>query len=352
MEPVYRSAFKWPAWVKSIKADGFADRLLLKVPYNARKLSKALELLVLKNSIQIVETDNYTCLHLFYLWKENRPPFVTRVATTMRTLWGNESTKPFLGRKLICWIEKQALKSSDYLVTHTSAHCAEVCRQLHINPARFKIIPLGVKPPDAQEIMHSKDSKGKISVLYVGRFEPRKGIDVLLRAIPSILKRIPNISFILAGEDLDNRYKKEFLENNDLFDRDRVTFAGKVGYDSLREMYRCCDIVVAPSRYESFGLVYIEAMSYGKPVIGCSAGGVPEVIENGVTGLLVRPGDVDDLKEKIVQLAKDETLCEQMGKNARERVERLFSVDRMVAQTLKNYEEILSRASHPSARKR
>lgn len=78
-------------------------------------------------------------------------------------------------------------------------------------------------------------------------------------------------------------------------------------------LYRDCDVFAAPSIYESFGLVYLEAMAHGKPAIGCLAGGVPEVVVDGATGLLIPPGDSAALARAILKLAQDEPLAEQMG---------------------------------------
>ena len=113
-------------------------------------------------------------------------------------------------------------------------------------------------------------------------------------------------------------YKDEFLKGI-VADRikDRIVFHGRVEEDELRDFYRNCDLFVAPSRYESFGLVYLEAMMFGKAVIGCDAGGIPEVVTHGVTGLLAKPGDPDSLRDALQTLLQDNRLRLEMGKAAR-----------------------------------
>ncbi|MEL7038542.1 MAG: glycosyltransferase family 4 protein, partial [Cyanobacteria bacterium J06592_8] len=143
--------------------------------------------------------------------------------------------------------------------------------------------------------------------------------------------------FTLVGKDKDNTYQQSFQEKWGSKFNDSVVFAGSVDTEKLHHKYQECDLFVAPSRYESFGLIYVEAMSYGKPVIGCKTGGIPEVIEEKITGLLAQPSDPKDLAEKILNLAGDADLRHQMGQQGRQRVERLFSREQMAKQTIENY---------------
>ncbi len=163
--------------------------------------------------------------------------------------------------------------------------------------------------------------------LFVGRLESRKGIDTLLAAAPEVLRRFPAARLDIVGDDsLDGgKYKAGFVADADL--AGRVTFHGRVEEEALRAHYRACDVVVAPSRYESFGLVYVEGMIFGKAVIGGRAGGGPEVIEDGVTGLTVAPGDVAGLCEAMIRLAGNADLRRAMGEAGRRRYEQRFRAD-------------------------
>src|SRR6202011_6048084 len=90
-----------------------------------------------------------------------------------------------------------------------------------------------------------------------------------------------------------------------------------------------CDVFVAPSRYESFGLIFLEAMMFAKPVVGCRAGGMPEVIADGITGLLAEPGDTASLRACLERLVDDPALRGRMGAAGRRRYEERFTPDRM-----------------------
>lgn len=173
-------------------------------------------------------------------------------------------------------------------------------------------------------------------LLFVGRLESRKGIDVLLAAVPEALGRHKDVVLDIVGDDTIPRpdgitYKEKFLELDLPGDiRDRIRFHGRVEEDELRNFYRDCDIFVAPSRYESFGLVFLEAMMFGKPVIACDAGGGPEVVTDGETGILIPPGDVRRLIDALETLLNDPARVVEMGKAARADYERRFTDQVMV----------------------
>ena len=169
--------------------------------------------------------------------------------------------------------------------------------------------------------------------LFVGRLESRKGIDVLLEAAPAVLRRLPGARLDVIGDDTilnaqGATYRETFLARADIADlRDRITFHGRVEEAALAAHYCACDVLAAPSRYESFGLVYAEGMMFAKPVIAGSGGGGGEVVEAGVSGLLVPPGDAAALEAAMLRLGRDEGLRREMGAAGRRRYEARFTAD-------------------------
>jgi glycosyltransferase involved in cell wall biosynthesis len=103
-------------------------------------------------------------------------------------------------------------------------------------------------------------------------------------------------------------------------------------------------MMVAPSHYESFGMMYVEAMAFGRATIGCPVGGVPEIVLDGRTGLLVKPDDEHALAEAILSLAADPQRCAAMGRAGYERFHERFTAERMAEETLTFYEAVLGRA--------
>ncbi|MBI2414156.1 MAG: glycosyltransferase [Deltaproteobacteria bacterium] len=218
---------------------------------------------------------------------------------------------------------------------------------------RIGLVPLGVK--DESPNYSRKRADGSIMVLFVGRLEKRKGIDVLLECVPSICSRFGGVRFVIAGDDTilnenGKSFKDEFLMKNPGRDfLGRVEFAGRVPDEELYQLYADCDIFVAPSRYESFGLIFLEAMAFSKPVIGCEAGGMVEIIRKDENGLLAGPGDVETLMKALEDLITDNAKRERFGRRSREIFENSFTMDRMSAGMVEFYKKVISRKSAGAA---
>jgi len=198
---------------------------------------------------------------------------------------------------------------------------------IELPAGRTEVVPLGLDSRSAQPA----SLPGRIRVLFVGRLERRKGVDVLLAVAPRLLERHPGLEITLLGDDtLKDEGGETYRER---FEREhagrpllaRVHFEGKVSDERLFSCVAACDLFVAPSRYESFGLIFLEAMMFGKPAVGCRAGGMPEIVVDGETGLLAQPGDEASLLECLDRLASDPALRDRMGARGREVYEARFT---------------------------
>ncbi|HXJ33716.1 MAG TPA: glycosyltransferase [Candidatus Eisenbacteria bacterium] len=206
--------------------------------------------------------------------------------------------------------------------------------------------PLGVAPfrrPDLPV------NTGCRRLLFVGRLEYRKGAHVLLDALPDLLVRHPDWQCDFVGDDCGadgtgTRLKGEFLRRHAGAPwLDRVTFHGAVSDERLAGFYAACDVFVAPSLFESFGLIYPEAMQYGKPVIGCRSAGIPELITDGVDGVLVEPGSVQALTAALDALMGDAELRRRLGEAARAKVARDLDHLAMARRMIPVYESVVRR---------
>lgn len=160
-------------------------------------------------------------------------------------------------------------------------------------------------------------------LLCVGRLVPVKGQAVLLQAWPSVLTREPMAVVLLAGDGPDRealRAKAAALALGD-----SVRFLGF--HEEIPSLLACAEALVLPSLNEGFGMVLVEAMAMGKPVVATAVGGVPEVVLHGVTGLLVPPADPEALATAILRLLGDPRAARQMGEAGRERARNCFSRD-------------------------
>ena len=179
--------------------------------------------------------------------------------------------------------------------------------------------PLSPAPPP------SFPSNGQI-ILTVGRWdsaEKYKGADTLIAALPPLLRTAPTASLVLVG-DGDDRPRLEQLART-LGVSERTHFLHGLTPEQLFACYANCDVFALPSSGEGFGLVFLEAMAHAKPVIGGAHGGIPDILEDGVTGLLVPHGDTERLARALESLLSNPSRGREMGARGRERLEKTFS---------------------------
>ena len=185
-------------------------------------------------------------------------------------------------------------------------------------PGNYTIIPNGVDTehfsPDVSPIEEFGD--GKLNILFVGRLEKRKGLDYLLKAYQRIKREISNSRLIIVGPGtrLRHKYEKQ-VKQSGLKD---VVFVGFTSYEELPRYYKTADICCAPATgWESFGIILLEAMAVGKPVVASNIEGYASLLTDGVEGLLVPPKDEDRLAQALISLMTDESLRQQMGARGR-----------------------------------
>jgi hypothetical protein len=207
-----------------------------------------------------------------------------------------------------------------------------------LDPVRTVV--LGIAPALRKAAAPDRSSSRVKRLLFVGRLEHRKGAHVLLDVLPGLLARHSDWRCDLVGAlevpghggiPMMRRFLAEHADAEWLA---RVRFHGPVSDDALFGFYQACDLFVAPSLFESFGLIYVEAMQFGKAVVGCRTSGIPEVITDGVDGLLAEPGDSSSLEAALDRLMSDDDLRERLGRaglwKARHELSHTAMAERMV----------------------
>jgi glycosyltransferase involved in cell wall biosynthesis len=170
---------------------------------------------------------------------------------------------------------------------------------------------------------------------------PLKGYEVMLDALPTILAAMPTVHYLAiggGGAEYCARLKAITVERGIA---ERVHFAGF--QESVGSYLSALDLYVHPSLKEAFGLAVVEAMAMGKAVVATTVGGLPEVVAQGETGLLVPSGDAESLAETVVSLLQDPVRRERMGRNGKARVQEQFSLDVSIMQMEQLYGEVLRR---------
>jgi len=176
-------------------------------------------------------------------------------------------------------------------------------------------------------------------VLFVGRLVPEKGVQVLIEAMAGVLAFEPKTKLIIAGKGPYEDALKELARRKGL--EDRVKFLGFIADEERDALYRYADTIVFPSLYEPFGIVALEGMIAGNPVVVADTGGLSEIIKHEVNGLKCLPGNADSLAEQIIRTFRDKALVNRLVKKAREDVINKYSWDGIAQQTLNLYLEII-----------
>jgi glycosyltransferase involved in cell wall biosynthesis len=174
------------------------------------------------------------------------------------------------------------------------------------------------------------------TILFIGRTDPLKGIRELVKALSLIKDRSWKAYIIGTGDGLEKYIKM----SQDLGIEEKIIFLKNLDYEDIDEYYQKASIVAFPSMCtESFGLVGIEAMSFGRPVVAFDVGGPREWLVDGETGFLVKRGDIKGLADRISQLIEDEQLARKMGQKGQERVGKYYRKEMHLKQFLTIYEE-------------
>ncbi len=207
------------------------------------------------------------------------------------------------------------------------------------------LVPHGIEDAAPDRVRASGDPA--VRILFVGRLEPRKGVDELLAAAPAILEAQPMVELVLVGDATGSTprgstYPAEWAASAGS-DRDRVRFAGPVDDDELARYYADADIVVVPSRFESFGLTVLEAMRAGVPVVVTATGEMQHIVAEAACGAVVPPLEPGALAAALIRLAGDAGERRRLGAAGRARFAARYTRERMAADVEAFYRTICDR---------
>jgi glycosyltransferase involved in cell wall biosynthesis len=238
-------------------------------------------------------------------------------------------------------LRRRALRRATVILTPTQDTADHVATQQQVSRDRIRVLPWALDPnfetlavAASRAALPAHFPEGRV-ILTVGRWranERYKGMDTLIAALPRLLHEWTDLQLVAVGEGDDQSWLEQLAEGCGV--RRHVHFFSGLSYSELSACYSACEIFALPSRGEGFGLVYLEAMARGKPVIGGAHGGAPEVVDDGRTGYLVQHGDAPQLATSIETLLANPVLAREMGARGRERVNRDFKFN-VFAKSLK-----------------
>lgn len=239
------------------------------------------------------------------------------------------------------FMERMVIRHSD-LVLASSACTAAYCAAQYDYPVeKIHVVHSGIDT-DRFVVRSSAPGEQYPKVLFVGSLTETKGFNMLLESVLGLRSRYPRIELRAIGKSDDTQLKHVTAQISTAAAQRNVDIKGPVPYSELPEHYAWCDMFAGPSVYEPGpGNVYLEAMACGKPVIACNSGGTPEVVTDGVTGLLIAPRNQLALETAIGTLAGDASLRERLGRNARAWVEANVSIARYIDKVERLYQQLL-----------
>jgi glycosyltransferase involved in cell wall biosynthesis len=241
--------------------------------------------------------------------------------------------------RLPIW-KRAALRRANRVVVTSAFSQEQVVKRHNIDGKRISRLPcaldetlLNVEPAKSVSYRHISD--GQRVVLMVARMEASeryKGHDVVLRALPSVLAKIPNVTYLVVGDGDDRPRLERLAKQSGLIEH--VVFTGEVSESELAAFYQRSEIFILPARTvldewkpkgEGFGIVFLEAMAFGKPVVGPNYGAPLELIRHGENGLLVDPEDATSVSEALIRLLTSPEKAREMGQAGRGWVRKAYS---------------------------
>jgi len=228
------------------------------------------------------------------------------------------------------------------LVVCCSEHVRqELVQEYHVPPEKIAIIPCGVQSDrfqidaDLRAFSQLFAEPSDLVILYVGRLDAEKGLPHLLEALARVLIVMPQARLVIAGK---GALHQQLLQSaRELQISDRVSFAGYVQDEPLAALYRCADVLAVPSLYEPFGIVALEGMACGKPIVASDVGGLREIVVEGQTGLRVPPANAPALASALLKVLGDGDLAARLGEAGCDRAEQVYNWPSVARQTLKVY---------------
>ncbi len=294
--------------------------------------------------------DNQTLSYGILLMKEKGLPVVASIHHPLTIDRRNRLAQvKGLHRKMAAylwfpWVMQEFVaRRVDRILTCSRNSAASICRDMRLPEEHVLVTPYGVDVDTFRPLDDVEKEPG--SILFVGDSEDRnKGVRYLLEAAHDLRHKLDfRITFIDHRPPPHLKTVQALKEKYRL--HNRIEILGKAGTEDLVRLYCRSQIVVCPSLYEGFGLPAVEAMACGVPVVATSAGALSEIIEDGVTGITVPPGDSAALRDALRLLLSDPDVCRRMGEAGRRRVVESYTWRQTALRTAEVYEEVCGRSA-------
>ncbi|AKB76148.1 Glycosyltransferase [Methanosarcina lacustris Z-7289] len=251
-------------------------------------------------------------------------------------IWG-QGSDVYIPDKFTKFISKIVLKNASIVI----ALSEDMKRKMNTIYKRedIVILPNGIELDKFKGLSSRKQNndKTKKTIIFVGTLRPVKGIEYLIKAMNSIHEQLPNTDLLIVGDGPDREKMETLVQELNL--QDCIHFVGKVSNEEIPEYMAQADLFALPSLSEGFGIVNIEAMAAGLPIVTTNVGGLPEIVINGENGFLVEPKNPEALAETILLILSDNDLKARISMNNQMKAEQ-YSWDIVVKNLISIYESL------------
>lgn len=249
-----------------------------------------------------------------------------------------DNPKKGLKEALFQWRKRFVYHTATHLAANSMASAQDVHQVFGVPPSKCRVFHNSLADPE-ETFSLSPELPITGRIICVGRFDHSKGQDVLIKALSTLQKKVPSAHIEFIGEGPSQNFCKQLACQLGILEK--CTFSGRVTHNEVLKRMSTSVVTVVPSRNEAFGLVNIESMAVGTPVVASEVGGIPEIVRNGLDGMLVPPENADALASALKTLLTDIHLRREMRVNARQQFLSKFELSHAVREQANWFERIL-----------
>ena len=311
--------------------------------FNVALMEKSVALLNDLKNINVIHAHDWLVAHAAASLKHAYR--IPMVATVHATEYGrHQGHLPGPMNKLIHQIEWWLTFESARTICCSQYMMEQITDIFQLPSDKVEVIPNGIDTNSFQKDVNINLFKRKYVppgdklVFFVGRLVYEKGVQTVIEAMPRIMNKIPNVTFVVAGSGPHLNQLKSLVETSGL--QEKVRFTGHIDFDDLCAFYRCADLTVVPSLYEPFGMVVLESMAMDTPTIVADTGGLSEIVVHEETGLKFEPGDADSLADAMLRILSDDNLSRRLTSDAMAYMGEQFNWDRIARRTIEVYHDV------------
>lgn len=323
-----------------ISSNNFIDWVM---QLNFNMIAKAGEIISEKGKFDVIHAHDWLTAYAGKTLKTAHN--IPLVSTIHATEAGRNSGIQGDMQKYINDTEWMLTYESSEVIVNSNYMKNELQRLFGLPYEKINVVPNGVNLTLFNGIERDYDFRRRFAmdnekiILFMGRLVYEKGIQTLISAMPKILSHYNDSKLIIAGKG--GMIDELRAQVNYLGLGNKVYFTGYLGSKDVQRMYKCADVAVFPSTYEPFGIVALEAMLSGTPVVTSDIGGLNEIVEHGVNGMKSYAGNANSLADSILALLFDHNLCENVSKNAIEKVKSQYNWSKITENTQHAYEKAI-----------